>query len=204
MAAHPKSPLRSSNRLHPGLARPIPVAKAATDTAQSGPATRLGKRLRPPPPILADENGRQAKRIRTEHAKVSLPRIATRGPAPAAEAPHGRGAALLPRSRVTTSAAQPRPKNASTTNGVQAETLTNGDANVEHAQLPPRVTTSGQPPKELERRALRSHNGGSRCRSDLALYFPNYDEFISNEPQDTGARCRLPRSFPHRLIRHWV
>ncbi|KAL4872264.1 hypothetical protein BDV12DRAFT_183213 [Aspergillus spectabilis] len=36
-----------------------------------------------------------------------------------------------------------------------------------------------------KRRSLRSHDGGSRARSELALYFPNYEEFISLEPPKT-------------------
>ncbi|KAL3479014.1 something about silencing, SAS, complex subunit 4-domain-containing protein [Aspergillus californicus] len=36
-----------------------------------------------------------------------------------------------------------------------------------------------------KRRSLRSHDGGSRARSDLALYFPNYEEFMSLEPLKT-------------------
>ncbi|KAL2219014.1 something about silencing, SAS, complex subunit 4-domain-containing protein [Thermoascus aurantiacus ATCC 26904] len=33
-----------------------------------------------------------------------------------------------------------------------------------------------------ERRSLRSHDGGSRSRSELAQYFPNYEQMISLEP----------------------
>lgn len=33
-----------------------------------------------------------------------------------------------------------------------------------------------------EKRSLRSHDGGSRSRSELALYFPNYEQIISLEP----------------------
>ncbi|KAL5001627.1 something about silencing, SAS, complex subunit 4-domain-containing protein [Aspergillus recurvatus] len=38
-----------------------------------------------------------------------------------------------------------------------------------------------------KRRSLRSHDGGSRARSELALYFPNYDQIMSLEPPKTGA-----------------
>ncbi|KAL4977739.1 something about silencing, SAS, complex subunit 4-domain-containing protein [Aspergillus desertorum] len=37
-----------------------------------------------------------------------------------------------------------------------------------------------------KRRCLRSHDGGSRARSELALYFPNYDQIMSLEPPKTG------------------
>ncbi|KAL3494063.1 something about silencing, SAS, complex subunit 4-domain-containing protein [Aspergillus germanicus] len=36
-----------------------------------------------------------------------------------------------------------------------------------------------------KRRSLRSHDGGSRVRSELALYFPNYEELLSLEPPKT-------------------
>ncbi|KAL6239312.1 something about silencing, SAS, complex subunit 4-domain-containing protein [Aspergillus navahoensis] len=36
-----------------------------------------------------------------------------------------------------------------------------------------------------KRRSLRSHDGGTRARSDLALYFPNYEQIISLEPPKT-------------------
>ncbi|KAL4883747.1 something about silencing, SAS, complex subunit 4-domain-containing protein [Aspergillus karnatakaensis] len=36
-----------------------------------------------------------------------------------------------------------------------------------------------------KRRSLRSHDGGSRARSELAQYFPNYEELISLEPPKT-------------------
>ncbi|KAL5336724.1 something about silencing, SAS, complex subunit 4-domain-containing protein [Aspergillus crustosus] len=35
------------------------------------------------------------------------------------------------------------------------------------------------------RRSLRSHDGGSRARSELALYFPNYEELMSLAPPKT-------------------
>lgn len=37
-----------------------------------------------------------------------------------------------------------------------------------------------------DKRSLRSHDGGSRSRSELAQYFPNWDDIISNEPQPPG------------------
>ena len=39
---------------------------------------------------------------------------------------------------------------------------------------------------QAEKRSLRSHDGGSRSKSELALYFPNYDELVSIEPKEPG------------------
>lgn len=43
-----------------------------------------------------------------------------------------------------------------------------------------------QPAPVPERRSLRSHDGGSRTKSELALYFPNYEQMISLEPPKPG------------------
>ena len=40
--------------------------------------------------------------------------------------------------------------------------------------------------RKVDKRSLRSQDGGSRSKSELALYFPNYDELVSIEPKSTG------------------
>lgn len=40
--------------------------------------------------------------------------------------------------------------------------------------------------KKEEKRTLRSQAGGSRSKSELALYFANYDDVVSNEPKEPG------------------
>ncbi|KAE8145746.1 something about silencing, SAS, complex subunit 4-domain-containing protein [Aspergillus avenaceus] len=54
------------------------------------------------------------------------------------------------------------------------------------------AATPSQPPASAqstpavpERRSLRSHDGGSRAKSELALYFPNYEQLLSLEPPKT-------------------
>ena len=37
-----------------------------------------------------------------------------------------------------------------------------------------------------DKRSLRSHDGCSRSKSELALYFPNYDDLVSIEPKKPG------------------
>lgn len=44
-----------------------------------------------------------------------------------------------------------------------------------------------------DKRSLRSHDGGSRSRSELAQYFPNWDDIISNEPQPPGKLAPFTR-----------
>lgn len=48
------------------------------------------------------------------------------------------------------------------------------------------VTKSAGSVKKIDKRILRSHDGGSRSRSELALYFPNYDELVSIEDKNPG------------------
>ena len=68
---------------------------------------------------------------------------------------------------------------------------TNGD--FQH-QLPAEIAQSqtSNTSKDADKRTLRSQDGGSRSRSELALYFPNYDELIGNEPKETG-KSTTPR-----------
>ena len=44
---------------------------------------------------------------------------------------------------------------------------------------------------QAEKRSLRSHDGGSRSKSELALYFPNFDELVSIEPKEPGRLSSL-------------
>ena len=46
--------------------------------------------------------------------------------------------------------------------------------------------TNGKVIKVIDKRTLRSQDGGSRSKSELSLYFHNYEELISNEPKDSG------------------
>ncbi|EON62090.1 hypothetical protein W97_01309 [Coniosporium apollinis CBS 100218] len=45
------------------------------------------------------------------------------------------------------------------------------------------ATTKGETPS-TDKRMLRSQDGGSRIKSDLAIYFPNYDDVITGAPQE--------------------
>lgn len=43
--------------------------------------------------------------------------------------------------------------------------------------------------KHDERRKLRSEHGGSRSKTELAQYFPNFEDMLSLEPPDPGRSC---------------
>ena len=52
-------------------------------------------------------------------------------------------------------------------------------------------------PDPTGRRSLRSHDGGSRSKSELAMYFQNYEQMISLEPQKPGMFSLLFNCYLH-------
>lgn len=46
---------------------------------------------------------------------------------------------------------------------------------------------------QKDRRSLRSHDGGSRSKSELAQYFSNWDDIISNKEREPGQSCLRSR-----------
>ena len=48
-----------------------------------------------------------------------------------------------------------------------------------------------------EKRSLRSHDGGSRSKSELAQYFSNYEQLLSLEPLPQGTSCFMKRVLEH-------
>lgn len=99
------------------------------------------------------------------------------------------------------------------TNGVQ--TLLGIDADdVPSGRSTPRPGSAGKlavpapaaDAKSRDRRSLRSSDGGSRLKSDLAVYFSSYDDIIAGLPKPSGmsraaavptscltCACRVPR-----------
>ncbi|PWY69877.1 hypothetical protein BO83DRAFT_340479 [Aspergillus eucalypticola CBS 122712] len=92
------------------------------------------------------------------------------------------------RPRRSTAAADPEPEAAATpiqqpTSASIASNLSQPapDATPQQPTVPTEQPSTGRE----QRRSLRSHDGGSRARSELALYFPNYEELLSMEPPKT-------------------
>ncbi|KAL4916694.1 something about silencing, SAS, complex subunit 4-domain-containing protein [Aspergillus aurantiobrunneus] len=71
----------------------------------------------------------------------------------------------------------PRPRKPRSSRGAAPE-----DSIPQSSTVPAATADRAVPEK---RRSLRSHDGGSRAKSELALYFPNYDQLISLEPPKT-------------------
>lgn len=57
----------------------------------------------------------------------------------------------------------------------------------EHEELEAKpTTTTDRPITAMGERVLRSHAGGSRSKSELAMYFPNYEQLISLNAEQRG------------------
>lgn len=89
-----------------------------------------------------------------------------------------------PPSKVTVT--QPQSELIRTTNGVPAvlgirhDDVSTPKSNGAAAGL----TVPGQ--QSQDKRSLRSHDGGSRLKSDLSIYFANYDDIIADAPKAPG------------------
>ena len=94
------------------------------------------------------------------------------------------------RRRRVADADTPLPASA-TQNRVQARSEPAESPNEKIATPSQQPTSAQTTPAVRERRSLRSHDGGSRARSELALYFPNYEQLLSLEPPKTGTLQRL-------------
>ncbi|PYI03904.1 hypothetical protein BO78DRAFT_321718 [Aspergillus sclerotiicarbonarius CBS 121057] len=71
---------------------------------------------------------------------------------------------------------------ASTQQEASALSASNPSQSSQDATAPQSTPTEQPSAAREQRRSLRSHDGGSRARSELAQYFPNYEELISLEP----------------------
>lgn len=87
------------------------------------------------------------------------------------------------RDAVTSRLDSPPPKPNSST--ITTSTSTNDGSSTSKTQSLPINTSNSL--SLADKRSLRSHDGGSRSKSELALYFPNYDELVSIEAKEPGA-----------------
>lgn len=115
------------------------------------------------------------KRRRTDspsprHQRIPLRRREHDNPPPQADIPQPITGSLQKSRR------QLPPVNTSIAGG----TTLNGERKI------PIQTSNGEVSGQNDKRALRSHDGGSRSKSELAMYFNNYEQMISLEPQPTG------------------
>ena len=86
---------------------------------------------------------------------------------------------------------QHKPNGFSTTTTNVSAAAHNAQAILKNNQLTIDTTSTVD---KADKRSLRSHDGGSRCKSELALYFPNYDELVSIEPKEPGKSIEIQTS----------
>ena len=109
-------------------------------------------------------------------------------PSAAAAAAAAAASASARRPRRSAPAPDPDPEPAATPPQHEAGALSSNPSQAsQDATAQQASPTTEQPSASREqRRSLRSHDGGSRARSELAQYFPNYEELISFEPPKPG------------------
>ncbi|KAL8995507.1 MAG: hypothetical protein Q9169_004767 [Polycauliona sp. 2 TL-2023] len=174
MAAQSRLALRSAGRSSQGL-DDFPPSVVQRHTSPVNPRKH---------PLSANHDGEKVtKRPRNEHSSIPKPRNVkvysrklgvNRSPPPAAEEP------------VTQVAVSPRhPPAQSSTNIVQQPVLDPAQYNSLTGTtlgIPSLDVQNTTVANKLDKRSLRSH-GGSRFKSELALYFADYDEILSDEPK---------------------
>ncbi|MCJ1380832.1 hypothetical protein MMC17_003941 [Xylographa soralifera] len=180
MAVPPRPSLRSSSR----QSTLLPDNSATVAGSNTYPPTiHLGKRAHDS--YLGNGDHQFSKKLKINvpaltHPHVSPTAAATKSLSPSEKSPGGvtlSTTSALFTSR-TNSAEQPLANSTITTNSL---TLANEQLSVNSTVKHHR----GSNGKLVDKRTLRSHDGGSRSKSELSLYFHNYEDLISNEPKNS-------------------
>lgn len=167
MAALSRPSLRSSTRkiAEPGLLAtgktngPVSQGKRTRDVSPGSDSNGSSKRLKNSP----------KERILKQHSKSASKSLPIRDSKPP------------PSTKAVTS----RTTSCSAANGTSPTTIS-------HHRLAKtqigvgardRDSVNVKPAATNEKRSLRSHDGGSRSKTELELYFPNYDDLISIDPK---------------------
>ena len=160
----------------------------------------LGKRSRP----NATRNGEDqtSKRQKNNDLQPSYTRkLPVRNNLPNNDRKHSRAdrAAGLSGASRTTSAVQPL------SNGTiiaPHSRLTEGDSqtlNIDTSNSTQFKNNAGK-----DKRTLRSHDGASRSKTELAQYFPNFDDIMSDEPKEIGTLTLLHIPILERMMLNTV
>jgi len=191
MAAHSRPPLRSSARNRNASLKEVPP----TDIQQNPlPNTRRRKRTRDSSPGSASNASvkKQKAQERDDTPSRAVVRTAVRNTLPIRDKSGTEDAVTQVgrsgRSEPPIQQQQRQQVNGSTIAAPNAQALASNQSlsiNTSHATDP----TSN--PSQPDKRSLRSQAGGSRSKSELALYFTNYDELVSIEPKKLGETIAL-------------
>lgn len=184
MVAYSRPSLRSSS--HRNTTHADPSVNATVDTSKPSPIiTRPAKRAHDH--VSGSRGLHLVKKQKFDTDFVSRPRIAARKYLAKSISPTKKPSATLPttssvNSQIAT-AYQP-PANGTIVPNDTSNTK-NGSSICESTRARA-VKDSKKAAGEVDKRTLRSQNGGSRSKSELSLYFPNYEELIGNKPKEIG------------------
>lgn len=180
MAALSSRPsLRSSSRNNPLFNEVLPRTHADQNPLTNSPR---GKHTRAS--SLDDQSHISVKRLRLGHPDPTRSRHLSKKyvpkPLPIRDRPAAQDAAQAGNSRKP---APPRHINGTTTALHNVQSFTNNNT---------LTVNTKDLSSQSDKRSLRSHDGCSRSKSELALYFPNYDELVSIEPKEPGTTSDNP------------
>ena len=178
--ASSKASLRSSRQT------PLPAVVSA-NIDDSTTSMHLGKRSRHNTNLRGDYAASKRQKLNNLNSN-HVRELPVRDRLPTAARKHlgaDRGAGLTGASRIA-SAVQP-PSNGTIT--TPQNSLTNGESQTQTPIISASTLVNSR--LEAEKRTLRSHDGGSRSKSELAQYFPNFDEIVSNEPKEVGTHIYI-------------
>ena len=183
---------------------PEKLSPASPDHHVTSPTTRSNKiPLRPAPDLSSDGPTHQ---LHAAEAFVdAVPRKATRArsdDAAGSPAPSSDEAALPPTIVTVT---QPYGELLRTANGSQKRLKLAEDDNASQASTPRPDSVNGARPaangaSKAESRTLRSKDVGSRLKSELSKFFPEYDDVMNDVPESPGTWAFVSALARVRLI----
>ena len=172
--------LRSSSRNNPILNQ-VPRTHADQNPLTN---SRRGKHTRAS--SVENQSNISVKRLRLGHSEPTRSRVVSKTHVPKS-LPIRDGSAA--QDAATQAGNPPKPAPPQHINGT-----TTASHNVQSFKNNPTFLTADSPDlsSQNDKRSLRSHDGCSRSKSELALYFPNYDELVSIEPKEPGTTSNDP------------
>jgi hypothetical protein len=145
------------------------LARADDDDGSVKPVTHTP--AKPPPPARTSSRKRPATALEPDATDTRPPTKIT------VTQPHGE---LL---RITNGVSAPLGIDA---DDVPSASSTPRPSSSGKLAAPPAVPAPASTASSTDKRSLRSHDGGSRLKSDLAVYFANYDDIIAGVPKEDG------------------
>jgi hypothetical protein len=180
MVSSSRPALRSSSGRFTRKTSPEQLALSTTPTRsnriplRARPSSQQSSSTNQPKPTVSEKLNSSARKLTRSHPLAHPSTAADRKP------PN-------PPTRLTVT--QPHGGLLETVNGVRVRLNITDDDLSSKAPTPrpesiiARASSTGRP---QEARSLRSKDGGSRIKSELAIYFGNYDEIINDAPRTPG------------------